>query len=418
MKKRFTLSTLFAFTIMACVVTAVFTYLAAMNSMQDEINDNRRLRDELSQYLLVRDLIRNHAITEVTDSMLLDMSTAGLVSTLRDPWSRFYSRTEFHAFQNQRELFPLGFSVRRASDERGVVINEVFNGSPAAEAGMIATDYIVAINDIPFNRLNGHYNAVYFMLGQLRRTNELTITVQRVDEEMRTITLTPRNLVLPSVEATLLHEGTVGLIRLRNFNQGADVDFRATLDRMLLTDATAIIIDVRNNPGGMIEVFQNMLTQLLPGRPILQTTDGSGNYNMLPSGVGDGLDFDFEGADPIFPEGMRGMPVVILTNANTRGVAEFFAAAMHEMGEGYVVTMGEPTAGQGFNQQTFAFAGGSALVLSTQEFLTPSGFSVRDGGLPPEVHVSMDPHFSAQIPNISLANDPQLQAAIESFQNN
>ncbi len=381
-----------ALMLMVCVTTWVFTNIAVKNDLQDKYEDAMHLREEFKKYFEVRDIISKNFIGRYDANDTIDGAIAGMVSYLNDPWSHYLTEAEYQTYLNSGDLTGIGISTRSDPANAGVIVNEVFPDSPASEAGLKPLDIIVAINDVPYSEMSGYFNAVDRMRGNDGDAVKLTLT--NADKGDYTVTLTRRKVIVRVVTSTIFTAENIGYIRIRNFDHGADADFKTAVLNLQKAEVKGIVIDVRNNAGGQLESLCNALDLLLPAGPIITTTD--------KAGVSETKQSDANAID---------LPLVVLTNGNSISAAEFFAAALQEYDKAVIV--GEQTTGKGYAQKDFILTDQSALLLSVSEYRTPHGVSLFEAkGVTPDKEVAMDAALTNQLPNVPTEQDTQLLAAM------
>ena len=193
-------------------------------------------------------------------------------------------------------------------------------------------------------------------------------------------------------------EGNIGLITIENFDSRCAEETIAAIEALRSQGATALIFDVRNNPGGYKSELVKVLDYLLPKGPLFRSEDYRGREEV-----------DYS------DESHLDMPMAVLVNLNSYSAAEFFAAALDEYDA--AVMVGEKTYGKGYFQNTFRLSDGSAVNLSVGKYYTPNGNSLAGVGLSPEVEIIVDSETAAKISAGTLApeDDPQIIAAVNAL---
>ena len=329
-------------------------------------------------------LIQDRYIGESDKTELEDAAAAAMVKALPDRWSTYIPASSYQAYQHNQNNDYVGVGITIYKEASGgFYIVEVNQEGPAAEAGLCAGDVITQVDgqdvtgdDVP--------DLQDLIPGKVGTKVELTI---RRGEETLNISVKRKVIHQKAVEGIML-EGNIGLIAITNFHTNAGREAIDQVKLLVEQGAEKLIFDVRGNPGGFVDELNLLLDYLLPEGPLFRSVDYKGKENV-----------DMSGASCLE------MPMAVLINGNSYSSAEFFAAALSEYE--WAITVGEPTTGKGYFQNTLELMDGSALYLSVGKYFTPNGVSLADvGGLVPDIPV--EPAAGA----VDVFNDPQIQAAI------
>ena len=225
------------------------------------------------------------------------------------------------------------------------------------------------------------------------------VKVLSLDEKELSFAVTRRQFETPVATYEML-EGNIGLVTIENFDQRCAQETIAAIEALREQGATALIFDVRNNPGGYKDELVKVLDYLLPEGDLFRSVDYQGNEEVDTSDA-DHLD----------------MPMAVLMNLQSYSAAEFFAAALSEYDA--AVTVGEKTYGKGYFQTAIVLSDGSAVNLSIGKYYTPKGESLVGKGLTPDVEVVVDEETAAKIyyGTLEAEEDPQILAAINALKN-
>ena len=321
-----------------------------------------------------------------------DTALSGLVSGLGDRWSYYITPENYQALRDRRANRYVGIGVTVVyTDERGLLVRSVTEGSPAAQAGIRAGDIITAVGGESVAG-EARYEGTERIGGE--EGMEQTLTVLGQDGQEREVTLTLRYVSLPVVTGELLDNG-MGLVKIRNFNSNADKEFRETVNSLTAQGAAALIFDLRNDGGGYINELTKMLDFLLPEGDVFRS-DPRWGFSSASHSDEEAIDLSF-GA---------------LVNTETYSAAELFAAQLRESLGTPIV--GEVTSGKGYSQNTFALANGGALGLSTARYRTGGGVSLIGTGITPDITLELSEEQAAKLSAgvLDPEDDPQLQALI------
>lgn len=352
-------------------------------------------RNDTGKLQEVQHLLQQRYIGEVDTEKMEDAAASAMVQALGDRWSYYMTAEQYLSYLDtmSNSYVGVGVTVRARQDQQGFDIIEVTAGGPAEEAGVLAGDVLVAVDGANIAELD------VSALSALIRGEEGTrvkVTILR-GEEQKEFTLTRKKFQTPVATYEML-EDKVGLITIENFDERCADETIAAIESLTAQGATALIFDVRNNPGGYKKEMVEVLDYLLPEGPLFRSEDYSGKQSVDYS--------DEEHLD---------IPMAVVVNLSSYSAAEFFAAALDEYDAAVVV--GEKTFGKGYFQNTFRLSDGSAVNLSVGKYTTPKGNSLAGVGLIPEVEVIVDEATAAKIAagTLQTEEDPQIIAAINAL---
>ena len=371
--------------VLVAAVASVTTLICCLVSQQMNMGKLDELQLILDRYF----------IGEVDQVRLEDAAAAAMVDALGDEWSYYMTPEEYvvHQEMMSNSYVGVGITVATRDDLQGIDVLEAIKDGPAMEAGILAGDVIVAVDNTSLLGMDVN-EAGTVIRGE--EGTDVTLTVLR---EGQTLTFTMTRQKFETEVATYqMLEGNIGLITIENFDERcADETIRA-VDALLNQGAKALIFDVRNNPGGYKHELVEVLDYLLPEGEIFHTEDCLGDEEV-----------EYSDADYV------DVPMAVLVNLSSYSAAEFFAAALDEYDAAIIV--GEKTYGKGHFQVTLPLTDGSAVNLSVGKYYTPKGLSLAGVGLTPDVEVPVDEETARAILAGTLApeEDPQIQAAINAL---
>jgi carboxyl-terminal processing protease len=275
----------------------------------------------------------------------------------------------------------IGITLGQDQKTKQLIVATTIPGSPAQEAGLKSGDIIKTINGID---MAGKDTTTVSSLVRGPAGTDVTIVIQRPGEnQTRTFTITRAEIQVPNVVMHYIPESHIADIQVIQFASGVSRDVQKAINDARALGATKIILDLRDNPGGYLNEATDMSSLFLKSGNVLLEQNSSGQRTAVPV---DGNPLDTT------------TPMVILVNKNTASAAEIVTAALKENHRAIVI--GETTFGTGTVLQQFPLADGSALLLGTQEWLTPDGHFIRQ--------VAGDPNSGGIKPNIEIHQDPNL----------
>lgn len=320
-----------------------------------------------------------------------DGAASAMVAATGDRWSYYISVEDMAAHNEQLYNEYVGIGIVIQVTDGGMEVTSVTEGGPAEAAGVLVGDILTEVDgeatdalglDETKNRVRGEAGTAV-ELTFLRDGAEVALTVERAA------------IVSPVAEAELL-EGNIGYITIANFDYHCAEQTLACIDEMAAQGAEALLFDVRFNPGGLKDEMVKILDTLLPEGDIFRSVDYAGREEVDTS-------------DAACLE----LPMAVLVNEDSYSAAEFFAAALQEYGVAEVV--GVQTSGKGNFQYTFNLSDGSAVALSVGKYYTPSGKSLTDVGIVPDVEADLSyaDYEALYYGTLPLDEDAQVQAALE-----
>ena len=321
---------------------------------------------------------------------------SGMVDSLGDTGhSRFLSpqmlKSETQAINGSFE----GIGAEVQTKDGNTVVVAPIEGSPAEKAGVKAGDVILKVNeeDVTGQPLETVVSKILGPAG-----TQVTIALQDpTTHVIRSVTITRARITVNNVSWSMLPGTKIADLHLAGFSSGVTQQIKDALTAIQAQGATGLIFDLRNNPGGLLNEAIGVASQFLKEGNVLQEKDAQGNIRSVPIQKG-GLATD--------------IPMVVLINQGTASAAEIVSGALQDAGRATLI--GETTFGTGTVLSTFNLPDSSALLLATEEWLTPKGHSIWHHGITPDQVVTLDPNLQPLFPStIKSMTDAQLQAATD-----
>ena len=310
-------------------------------------------------------------LDEVSNEEMQDGIFKGMLESLGDPYSEYYTPEELAEMMEQSEgiYFGIGAYISLDTEKNLPKISGVMEGSPAEEADLRANDLIYEVGGVSTYGLT-LTETVSMIKGE--EGTEVTLTLIREGEsDYLEITLTRRRVEAPTVEYSML-DGRIGYIQVTEFDSVTVNQFSEALYTVKNSAARGIILDLRGNPGGNLDAVVDMCNMILPEGMIVYTEDKYGNREEYTS---DG-EHELE------------LPLVVLVDMNSASAAEIMAGAIKDHGIGTLV--GTTTFGKGIVQQIMSFRDGSAVKLTISAYYTPNGNNIHGIGIEPDVLCEFD----------------------------
>ncbi|TJX67618.1 S41 family peptidase [Soehngenia saccharolytica] len=390
------------------IVSNVVTF-ALSNYLTVNVNDKviipsseykvlKELYEDNKKVALVRKTIDELYLREVDEEALLDGQLKGMVNALNDPYSVYMTKDEYESFnaETDGEYGGVGIIVTPGDDNLITVVSPI-EDTPAEKAGIQTGDKILKVDGKEFFAENMD-EAVKIMRGEPKTKVVLTILRKDKSSEVSTfdVELTREIIKLVSVKSKMLEDG-IGYIRITSFDKNTADDFKRQLKDIEGSSAKGLIIDLRNNPGGLLDVCADIADELLDKKIIVYTQDKYGNKEYLYS-----------------DSNMTKLPIVLLVNEGSASASEILAGAIKDHQRGTLV--GTTTFGKGVVQRIKDLPDGSGLKITVSEYFTPNGINIHGIGIKPDIEVELNEGVKDIGPDY-LDQDNQLQKAIEVLQN-
>ncbi|MBQ7535444.1 MAG: S41 family peptidase [Stomatobaculum sp.] len=315
---------------------------------------------------------------------------AGMMEGLGDPYSVYYTEEEYKKLTEDSSgtYSGIGALLQQNPDTGICTIIKVFKGSPAEEAGLKNDDILYKVDGKEITGQDLDYFVTTYIRGE--EGTDVEITVLRGDKlEEITMKVTRRSIDVPTVEYEMKDNDT-GYIQISEFEMVTADQFKEAVTALQEQGMKRLIIDLRNNPGGIVQTCVEMLDYMLP--------DGLLVYTAGRSGVGEKY-YSKDGHDV-------NIPTVLLVNGNSASCSEIFAGAYKDFGRAQLV--GTQTFGKGIVQFVIPLGDGSAVKVTTQHYYTPDGFDLHGTGIAPDVEIKAE-----EGDTLNGEKDAQLEKALE-----
>lgn len=341
-------------------------------------------------------MIDQEYLGEVDNAELAEGIYAGLVYGLGDVYSRYYTADEYaqETASTDGAYAGIGVSIQK-NKNGGVQIAECYEGGPGAEAGLQTGDVITAINDTDVTDME--LSDVVSLIRE-NKDNTIVLTVFRENEEKsREISVDVTDVELPSVFGEMLDKKT-GYIQITQFTGVTPQQYKDMFAELKDKGMERLVIDLRDNPGGLLTSVCDILREILPEGLIVYTEDKYGNREEETCDGKHRLD----------------MPLAVLVNENSASASEIFAGAVQDHEVGTIV--GTTTYGKGVVQELRQLSDGSAVKLTVSNYYTPNGNSINKVGIKPDVEVKLASELLNK-DEITHEEDNQLQKTLDVIEN-
>ncbi len=327
-------------------------------------------------------LIENFFLWPVGNDVLFEGMIDGMVSSLGDKYSRYFSPEEYKDFKESFQGIYGGIGIYADFVDDMVVVVSTMKDSPGEKAGLQAKDTIIGVDGV--NVAGKNINEIVLLIKGPPDT-EVVLTIKR-DEEIFDVPIVRKFIDNPTVYTEMLRDAPeLGYLQITGFSQKTYPEFLEKINELLTHNPKGLVIDLRNNPGGELEAVVNVTGSFIPEGPVIHQVDRHGTIQSI---VTSGNNFE--------------IPVAVLTNGSTASAAEAMTGALQDNGIGYVI--GTKTFGKGIVQTIYPLANGGGLEITTHKYLTAGKRDIHKVGINPDLVVELTENDTY---------DTQLDAAIK-----
>lgn len=362
----------------------------------EELEDNLLNVDLISQTSMIASYLEENYLYEFDEEDVRTGMLKGLIDSLDDPYSQYFDEEELASFQDstEGEYVGIGAAVTQERSSGIVRISRPYEGTPSAEAGLLPGDILVSVNDTEVTGMD--LNQVVSLIKGEEGTKVKLQIYRETEEAYSDIQVERRKVEIPTVNSEML-EGNIGYIQVTSFDRVTSDQFIQAYENLDSQGMERVIVDLRDNGGGLVDVVEEMLDYLLPEGVIFYAKDKHGNKSMEYTS-------DAEAALDI--------PMVVLVNGNTASAAEVFSGNIQEFGVGKVV--GTTTYGKGVMQQMFYTNAQrtAAIKLTVADYYIHSDKNINGSGITPDVEEVLNQEAASTVV-LQKEQDNQLQKAIE-----
>ena len=372
----------------ALVGAGIFGGRYALSNKDHAVN-----QESVQKAKTIESLIDKYYLDQIDNDELESYLYKGLMAGLGDPYSTYYTAEEYKELTEDTEGVYRGIGVTMQKDVStgAVTVVKCFEGAPGAEAGLQPQDQLVKVNgeDITDKELSEVVKMI-----KTSESDTVTLTILREGEsDYREVEVTLDTVEAPMVEHEMLDD-KIGYITINQFAETTASQYETALEDLNNQGMERLIVDVRDNPGGLLTSVCDVLDSMLPEELLVYTEDKNGKKS----------EYNATGTDQF------DKPMVVLVNGNSASAAEIFSGALQDYKVAKLV--GTTTFGKGIVQQIFNLSDGSAVKMTISKYYTPSGRCIHGTGLEPDVEVDLPDELKNQV-SIDKSEDTQLQKAIE-----
>ncbi|WP_017797679.1 S41 family peptidase [Oceanobacillus kimchii] len=349
------------------------------SSNEDESNEQSELTGDLNKVSQAYDIIKENYLEDVEDKQLVEGAIEGMLATLDDQHTSYLDVEMMQQFNEQIESSFEGIGAEVSMVNGNVTIVSPMKGSPAEGAGLRPNDQVLTVDGESLDGLNLN-EAVAQIRGE--KGSEVVLEIQRAGvTEPFEVTIVRDTIPVETVysETKEVDGKLTGIIEITNFSEKTGEEFDQQLNELENQEVEGLVIDVRGNPGGLLNVAEDILKHLVPkDLPILQIEDGEGQVEEVYSEL----------------EAKKDYPISVLIDEGSASASEILAVAMKDLGYDIV---GETSYGKGTVQQAVPMGDGSSIKLTTLKWLSPKGEWINEEGVEPTIE-EKQPEYYYSIP--------------------
>lgn len=346
---------------------------------------------------VLRDAIHQQYYKPVDDQDLETGVKEGLFSGLEDPYSEFLTKEEMEQMKEMTTGKFIGIGVQIESKDGYVTVVSPLEGSPAEAVGIRAGDRIVSIDGLAYTgdqlqeavskiKLNAKSSSIYSKDGT-KTYPSVKLLILNQNGEQKEMQVERKEIEIDTVKSEM--KGSIGYVRITNFDMRTNEEFVKALDRIRAQNASGLIIDLRNNPGGLLDQVNAVASHLLAKDQVIVYTEDNQQKKTYFNSTG---------------EGLWEKPIVVLINKGSASASEILAAALKDHQKATLI--GQTSFGKGLVQHVIPLADGTGYKLTTQQYFSPNGTVIQDVGVVPHEEIEMNPDVV-----FNSAQDTQLQQA-------
>lgn len=384
--------------IMLVALVAFITFLVTSIGMYQYFSDNKIIAKSYSNNDIASELnkykayIDKYYLGDVDEEKLKEGAIKGYIEGLDDPYTEYISKEDMKEYMENTMGNFVGIGIYMVKDTQAnrIKVLSPIKNSPAEKAGILAGDLILSVNDVQYTA-DDMTTAAEKIKGEAGSTVKLQILR---DNKTLDFEIKRENIKVNPVEGKVINNN-IGYIEFSSFDQGTAEDFKNKYQELEKQGIKSLIIDLRNNGGGIVDEALSIADYILDkDSVILYEVDKNNNEKIEKSEN-----------NPII-----NMPIVVLTNENTASSSEILAGALKDSGKAKIV--GEKTYGKGVIQQVITLYDGSGLKITSEKYLTPNKTEINKIGIEPDEKVEL-PDSVENVLLVEEKDDTQLQKALE-----
>lgn len=388
--------------IMLVALVAFITFIITSISIYQYFSNH----DNLGRYLIsstkdndianklekYKSIIDKYYLGEINEDKLKEGAIKGYIEGLEDPYTEYISKEDMQDFMDDTtgNFVGVGIYMVKDTEHNKVMVLSPIKDSPAEKAGILPGDLIVKVDDVEYTA-----DDMSVLANKIKGQSGTTVKVEILrNTETKVFELKRESIKVNPVEGKKL-ENDIGYIEFNSFDEGTAEDFKNKYKELEKQGIKSLIIDLRNNGGGIVDEALEIADYIADKNSVLLYEVDKDNKEEVKKSKN----------DPII-----NMPIIILTNKNTASSSEILSGALKDLGK--AKTVGTKTYGKGVIQQLLSLPDGSGIKITSEKYLTPNKTEINKIGIEPDEKVEL-PDTVTNILRVDEKDDTQLQKAIE-----
>ena len=390
MSKKITIGMSVAMMFIAATITFTVTMIFSMKYFDALVLNVKERESMYTKISEVDNKVRQNILLDIDEEELNNMTIEGYIAGTGDIYAQYYTAQEYKTLLDSNKGEVVGVGIEITKDPSGYMkVTGVQEGSSSFEEGLLVGDVIKKIEGKDILEV-GYGEAVNMLKGE--PNSKVTITIQS-GLETKDVLLTRRQITIISVTGEVKDD--IGYVRIKEFNDKTPAQFINKVEELKGLGVKGFVFDVRNNPGGSLQSVSEIIDYIVPEGDIVSAEYKNGEKEVLFTSNPNELD----------------MPMVVITNGQTASAAELFASALKDYNK--ALTVGTTTYGKGIMQETFNLSDGSAVRMTTAEYLPPKSENYNGIGVKADFEVKITPEQETSVYVDGLDNDLQYIKAYE-----
>lgn len=355
--------------VLIMVLTAIMSAGLTIGAICAALGLDAARAANMARFFGVMRLIEMRYVTPVDDETLIDGAISGMVQSLDDPHSIYMKASMFKELREQTEGEFGGIGVTMGFKDSKVTIISVLEGTPGEAAGLMAGDEIVAVDGTPVTEWQPEEVALHIR-GEI--DTNVVLTIRRAGEDDHDYTLTRATIKIHSVKGKMIDGTQIGYLRIASFAEHTGEEFKQELSALEAQDMKGLILDLRQNPGGLITSCVKVANEVVPKGTIVSVVERDGSKEEYTSSL----------EAPKYP-------IVVLIDGNSASASEILSGALQDTGAATLV--GTTSYGKGSVQMVLPLLHDDGVKLTIAKYYTPNGRSIDGTGITPDVEVGFSP---------------------------
>ena len=329
--------------------------------------------EDIVRFLGVKRFIEARYVTDVDETKLMDGAISGMVQSLGDPHSIYMNADTFEQLKEHTEGEFGGIGVTMGFKDNKVTIISVLDDTPGQRVGLQAGDEITAVDGTPVTEMQPEEVAMHIR-GEVG--TEVTLSISR-DGQTQDYKITRATIKLDTAKGVMLGDG-MGYIRIASFSENTGKEFKAAYESLEQQGMKGLIIDLRENPGGLVTSCVDIANMVVPKGPIVSVVERDGSKEVHESNLEESK-----------------YPIVVLIDGNSASASEILAGALQDTGAATLV--GTKSYGKGSVQVVVPMLHNDGLKLTIAKYYTPNGRCIDGTGIEPDVEVEMPENATTDV---------------------